>query len=302
MKIKPITVEAEDFPEHQASDYDKDGFSENDGDCNDQSSAIGPGFIERCDGLDNDCDGEIDEDPIDGAVWYEDGDGDAYGVEAYFVLACTRPDGYVGVVGDCDDSNANINPGSQKSATATLTTIAMGSMTTVMILGWQASGSIYYGDADGDGYGSGTTFIRPVPPQEWLKIIKIAMIPMHWLIQMPQRSVMESTTIATASLTKVSDPNVELSTGVSLYLDTDFDGYGDGSQPHGSDVCPCDGLFRKTDWTVMTPTPWSIRKQKRSVMAWTTIATVTLMGPPLIEAHGISMRTKMASAVIRIQY
>ena len=45
-EIKPITVEPEDFPEHQSSDYDKDGFSENDDDCNDQNVEIGPGFIE----------------------------------------------------------------------------------------------------------------------------------------------------------------------------------------------------------------------------------------------------------------
>ena len=33
---------------------------------------------ERCDGLDNDCDLETDEDPIDGATYYLDDDGDGY--------------------------------------------------------------------------------------------------------------------------------------------------------------------------------------------------------------------------------
>ncbi|HRI68311.1 MAG TPA: FG-GAP-like repeat-containing protein [Polyangium sp.] len=41
------------------TDNDGDGFSECESDCNDESAASHPGAFEVCDGLDNDCDGEV---------------------------------------------------------------------------------------------------------------------------------------------------------------------------------------------------------------------------------------------------
>jgi hypothetical protein len=43
-------------------DADGDGVTTCAGDCNDAEPADAPGFRERCDGADNDCDGEVDED------------------------------------------------------------------------------------------------------------------------------------------------------------------------------------------------------------------------------------------------
>lgn len=45
----------------QGNDVDGDGFSTNEGDCNDLDAAIFPNAPETCDGQDNDCDGEVDE-------------------------------------------------------------------------------------------------------------------------------------------------------------------------------------------------------------------------------------------------
>ncbi len=47
----------------QPMDNDKDGFMINDGDCDDNDAAIHPGALEICDSVDNDCDGNVDENP-----------------------------------------------------------------------------------------------------------------------------------------------------------------------------------------------------------------------------------------------
>ena len=73
-------------------DIDGDGYTEGQGDCNDQDAAINPGAIDICgDGIDQDCTGSDSVcDPLD-----PDSDGD----------------GYTESQGDCNDGNAAIHPG-----------------------------------------------------------------------------------------------------------------------------------------------------------------------------------------------
>lgn len=58
-----------------AKDQDGDGFTPGDLDCDDNNSAINPDAEEICDGLDNNCDGQIDETfPETGTACYTPGD------------------------------------------------------------------------------------------------------------------------------------------------------------------------------------------------------------------------------------
>ncbi|MBX7149384.1 carboxypeptidase regulatory-like domain-containing protein, partial [bacterium] len=92
------------------ADSDGDGFSPNDGDCDDANSEIYPGASEVCDELDNDCDAQIDEDAVDASYFYVDGDQDGYGDDLQVVSACNAPAGTVLNGDDCNDYDAQINP------------------------------------------------------------------------------------------------------------------------------------------------------------------------------------------------
>ena len=93
-------------------DSDEDGFLAAD-DCDDYNADINPDAVEVCDGVDNNCDGDIDEDTAaDAFTWHLDADQDGFGHETETVESCSKPDGYVGAGGnkDCDDDDVDVNP------------------------------------------------------------------------------------------------------------------------------------------------------------------------------------------------
>jgi hypothetical protein len=87
------------------------------GDCDDTKSGVHPGGTESCNGLDDDCDGQIDEgEGTSGcSTWYKDGDSDGYGVASDSKCYCKATGSYKipygGTTGDCDDTRANVHPG-----------------------------------------------------------------------------------------------------------------------------------------------------------------------------------------------
>ncbi len=87
------------------------GFVTNSTDCNDNNALIKPSATEVCDGLDNNCNGNIDE-GLPQFTFYEDKDKDGFGNATITKTGCSivPPTGYVTSNTDCNDTNANINP------------------------------------------------------------------------------------------------------------------------------------------------------------------------------------------------
>ena len=118
-----------DAPEWFA-DTDEDGFGAGDAlaacdapegyvadatDCNDDDGAVFPGADELCNGIDDDCNDLIDDNPIDQTLWYVDGDADDYGNPLTEVMACEAPgSNYIDLAGDCLDSNNTVYPGADE--------------------------------------------------------------------------------------------------------------------------------------------------------------------------------------------
>ncbi len=114
------------------TDSDRDGYSA-DADCDDSNMYINPEATEACDGIDNDCDGIIDEGF--NKTFYRDADNDDYGNLYDSVQSCTQPQGYVTDNTDCNDKSPKEYPG-----------------------------QLWYSDTDNDGYSDGATSISCARP------------------------------------------------------------------------------------------------------------------------------------------
>ena len=99
-------------------------------DCDDSDFNIKPTALELCDGVDNNCNNQIDDNPVNGTLYYIDADGDGFG-SSTTIQSCTAVSGTSTETGDCDDLDPFAYPG---IATLDSTTTCMR-------------------DVDGDGYG-----------------------------------------------------------------------------------------------------------------------------------------------------
>ncbi len=160
------------------ADIDGDGFGDpgsptpscsmptshvsDDTDCDDLRDTSFPGADETCDGTDNDCDGITDEDDaVDVSTWYADTDSDGYGDPDSATLSCSMPSGHVSDGTDCDDTEAPTFPGAVETCDG-----ADNDCDGTIDEDDAVDTSIWYADADGDGFGDPSSATISCGPPE----------------------------------------------------------------------------------------------------------------------------------------
>lgn len=120
------------------------GYVLNKDDCNDANGSIHPNAVEICNGIDENCNGVIDEGAL--LTFYADADGDGFGTALDTIQGCTLPVGYSLNNTDCNDGDLNIHPGAAETCNG-IDDNCNGTPDDGL------SFTTYYADADGDTYG-----------------------------------------------------------------------------------------------------------------------------------------------------
>ena len=124
-------------------DSDGDGYTSNE-DCDDSDPQIYPSAQEYCDGIDNNCNGQADEEVM--TIFYADADGDGFGSDNITTEACEAPNGFVTNGSDCDDTDASAYPSAEESCDG-VDNDCNGAIDDQL-------GEVFYVDSDGDGFGN----------------------------------------------------------------------------------------------------------------------------------------------------
>ena len=106
---------AEPLDSDDAVDADDDGYTD-DVDCDDGDPAVHPDADELCNGEDDDCDTQIDEDAVDAGTWHPDADEDGHGSgdTSLAVVSCEAPEGHVDSADDCLDDDPSVSPSAEE--------------------------------------------------------------------------------------------------------------------------------------------------------------------------------------------
>ncbi len=117
------------------------------GDCNDLLSNVYAGATEFCDGVDNNCNAQTDEQTsVDAKTLYADVDQDGYGNVLVTKKSCQMESGWSLTSDDCHDLNGSVHPDQPEICNQIDDNCNMQTDETVLLL--------FYLDADNDSFGS----------------------------------------------------------------------------------------------------------------------------------------------------
>jgi hypothetical protein len=140
-------------------------------DCNDDDPTIHPDADEVCDGVDQNCDELVDNDPTDGTRYFPDVDEDGAGDRDAGEVVCESPEGWIEVGGDCDDTNPAINPDAAEICSEGIDEDCDGAADDEDPDVDLTTGQTWYADADGDGLGDGaSSLVACTAPDGWTEV------------------------------------------------------------------------------------------------------------------------------------
>lgn len=137
-----------------------DGWLFNGGDCDDADPLVNTTALELCNGVDDNCDGAVDErTAADAGVWFPDHDADGFGIEGIAVASCSSPAGYAVSTDDCDDADDRVNPGARERCDD------LDNDCDDEVDEDAPDAGYWYSDADNDGYGAGEGTLACTRPE-----------------------------------------------------------------------------------------------------------------------------------------
>ena len=194
--------------------------------CDDSDADNFPGATEWCDGVDNNCDGNVDEaTATDAATWYADTDTDGYGDPATALASCDAPAGYIADATDCNDAADDVNP-AQVEICNDIDDDCDGDADTDA-----ADAATWYADSDGDEFGDAGSTAESCDA------------PSGHVAEAGDCDDLDSATFPDANevcdgidndcdtLADDADPSVDASTATTWFTDADGDGFGDATLP-----------------------------------------------------------------------
>ena len=205
-------------------------------DCDDTDGDTNPGADEYCDGHDDDCDGDVDEDDaVDAGTWYPDSDGDGYGADRGSTEACDQPSSTVADNSDCDDSDADVNPGETEVCNE-IDDDCDGDVDDADRTLDGSTASTWYDDDDGDGYGDSSASSAACDQPSGTVSDATDCDDTDGDVNPSESEICNGIDDDCDGDVDGDDGSVDLSTGGTWYTDGDGDGYGDS----GSSTTACD--------------------------------------------------------------